>query len=182
MVGTGIFDDDAATAGIRCSSSSPTAPSRRPTTAPSRRCGPASCSEKSPTASGPNGPRISTPTSDPSSKPRAAAPPGLDSSQFQRQIGCEMANLKAPAVAHQFPWWQRRISCLRRPPTMRKRTGAGTANSVTRGMPNRSPQYMHQTYVELRQNSWDHCCINKPFPARLDVPCWPPVFRSSSLR
>ena len=42
--------------------------------APSRRCGPASCSEKSPTASGPNGPRISTPTSDPSSKPRAAAP------------------------------------------------------------------------------------------------------------
>ena len=38
-----------------CSSSSPTAISRRPTTAPSGPCGPASCSAKSPTAFEPNG-------------------------------------------------------------------------------------------------------------------------------
>jgi hypothetical protein len=40
---------------LTCSSSSPTAPSRRPTTAPSRLCAPALSSARSQTASAPNG-------------------------------------------------------------------------------------------------------------------------------
>ena len=70
-------------------------------------------------------------------------------SLISRERGCEMANLKARAVVHQFPWWQRSISGLRRPPTTLKRTG----ELRHRGMPNRNPQYMHHTSVELR-HSW----------------------------
>ena len=48
------------------------------------------------------------------------------------------------------------VSRACRPPTILRRDAA-TASSDTRGMPKRSPCYMHQTCVELRRNSWDHC-------------------------
>ena len=75
-----------------CSSSSPTATSRRPTTAPSRRCGPASSSARSPTASDPSGAPNSTPTSDPSLKP-----PDEDRSARSRPSA-------SPSTACRYPW------------------------------------------------------------------------------
>src|ERR1019366_7751059 len=82
-----------------CSSSSPTATSRRPTTAPSVRCVLAPCSGKSPTAFAPNGEPSSMPTSAPSSKPPAAAPSERSKPSASRWPECRFRTLREPHAA-----------------------------------------------------------------------------------